>query len=209
MPLIVIATSLYLHITNSSLVLTEKLFKWIFFYLEDFDFGKKIRLIWKISVYNQSMSAPMEWLFSCKKFRFDLLNFKFIFTLWFEFIFLDVPDRQVLNSPKRPTRLKVTSNGNTDHVTYIVIILVVVVVCATISYFVYKHRKYNYIRRKNEVVWIYNSENVHGFFFYRNQLRFSHRVIITFFFSLVQWCSIVWSIFQEKKILPPNTFTSY
>lgn len=52
-----------------------------------------------------------------------------------------VPDRQVLNSPKRPTRLKVTSNGNTDHVTYIVIILVVVVVCATISYFVYKHRK--------------------------------------------------------------------
>lgn len=137
-----------------------------FFLLGRLWFWKKIRLIWKISVYNQSMSAPMEWLFSCKKFRFDLLNFKFIFTLWFEFIFLDVPDRQVLNSPKRPTRLKVTSNGNTDHVTYIVIILVVVVVCATISYFVYKHRKYNYIRRKNEVVWIYNSENVHGFFFY-------------------------------------------
>lgn len=154
-----------------------------FFLLGRLWFWKKIRLIWKISVYNQSMSAPMEWLFSCKKFRFDLLNFKFIFTLWFEFIFLDVPDRQVLNSPKRPTRLKVTSNGNTDHVTYIVIILVVVVVCATISYFVYKHRKYNYIRRKNEVVWIYNSENVHGFFFfYRNQLRFSHRVITTFFF---------------------------
>lgn len=88
MPLIVIATSLYLPITNSSLVLTEKLFKWIFFYLEDFDFGKKIRLIWKISVYNQSMSAPMEWLLSCKKFRFDLLNFKFNFyiVIWIYFL---------------------------------------------------------------------------------------------------------------------------
>lgn len=55
-----------------------------------------------------------------------------------------MPDRQVSNSSPRPTSLKVTSNGNTDHVTYIVIILVVVVVCATISYFVYKHRKCNY-----------------------------------------------------------------
>lgn len=52
-----------------------------------------------------------------------------------------IPDRQVLNSSQRPTSLKVASNGNIDHVTYIVIILVVVVVCATISYFVYKHRK--------------------------------------------------------------------
>lgn len=120
--------------------------------------------------------------------------------MWFEFIFLDVPDRQVLNSPKRPTRLKVTSNGNTDHVTYIVIILVVVVVCVTISCFVYKHRKYNYIRRKNEVVWIYNSENVHGFFFfYRNQLRFSHRVIITFFSHLYNGARSFEVFFKRKK----------
>lgn len=55
-------------------------------------------------------------------------------------------------------------NGNIDYVIYIVIILVVVVVCVIILYFVYKYCKYNYIRRKNEVVWIYNLENVYVFF---------------------------------------------
>lgn len=52
-----------------------------------------------------------------------------------------MPYRQVLDFTPRPITWKVTPKGNNDHVTYIVITLVVVVVCATISYFVYMHRK--------------------------------------------------------------------
>lgn len=94
--------------------------------------------------------APIEWMSSCMKFRFDLFNFKIWFlTLWFEFFFSDIPDRPVLNSSKNPTSLEVTSNRNTDHWSLIIVIISVgVVVCATFSYFVYKHRKYYYIRKK-------------------------------------------------------------